>query len=105
MTPKLNVSRSVRQPRGITSAMAMLFLVLFATLSLGFYASVTTSVQVANNDRRNARALLAAESGVQFMRYDLANVYINQTSPDPMGELYTQLQSRLGSTSNLGSNT
>src|SRR5262245_6519529 len=91
--------------RGITSAMAMLFLVLFATLSLGFYASVTTSVQVAKNDRRNARALLAAESGVQFMRYHLANVNISPSSTDVMGDLCTDIQARLQGTSNLGSNT
>ena len=90
--------------RGVTSAMAMLFLVLFATLSLGFYASVTTAVQVAKNDRRNARALLAAESGVQFMRYHLANVNISPTSTDVMGELCANLKARLEDTSNLGSN-
>jgi hypothetical protein len=94
-----------RRRRGITSAMAMLFLVLFATLSLGFYASVTTSVQVAKNDRRNARALLAAESGVQFMRYHLANVVISPTSADPMGELCANLKAALEGTGNLGGNS
>src|SRR3954465_5953379 len=95
--------RRIRR-RGITSAMAMLYLTLFATLSLGFYASVTTSVQVAKNDQRNAKALLAAESGVQFMRYHLANVNISATSPDPMGELCTDLKGRLEGSSNLGGN-
>src|SRR5205809_389468 len=49
-------TRRVHRRRGITSAMAMLYLTLFATLSLGFYASITTSVQVARNDQRNAEA-------------------------------------------------
>ena len=66
MTRSLLRSRPRRA--GITSAMAMLYLTLFAVLSLGFYASVTTSVQVAKNDLRTNRARLAAESGVQFMR-------------------------------------
>src|SRR5213080_3376342 len=98
-------TRKTRTPRrGITSAMAMLYLTLFATLSLGFYASVTTSVQIAKNDQRNAKALLAAESGVQFMRYHLANVFVSSASTDPMGDLCTSLQARLDGTSNLGGN-
>ena len=43
-----------KRRQGITSAMAMLFLTLFATLALGFFASVTTSVEIARNDQRNA---------------------------------------------------
>ena len=93
-----------RRRAGITSAMAMLYLTLFATLSLGFYASVTTSVQIAKNDLRTAKALLAAESGVQFMRYHLANVNLSPTSPDAMAELCDDLKARLEGTSNLGGN-
>src|SRR5207249_36921 len=98
-------TRKTRTPRrGITSAMAMLYLTLFATLSLGFYASITTSVQVARNDQRNAKALLAAESGVQFMRYHLANVNIPPASPNAMSDLCNDLKARLEGTSNLGAN-
>ena len=107
MKPKIRNRRPIQRRnhrRGITSAMAMLYLTLFATLSLGFYASVTTSVQVAKNDQRNAKALLAAESGVQFMRYHLANVDLSPTSLDPMGDHCTDLKARLEGTSNLGSN-
>src|SRR5438552_15863237 len=100
MKTNLQNRRIVRR-RGITSAMAMLYLTLFATLSLGFYASVTTSVQIAKNDLRTAKALLAAESGVQFMRYHLANVDLASNSPDPMAELCDDLKARLEGSSNL----
>ncbi len=98
---RLNRTRRARRS-GITSVLAMLFLTLFAMLSLGFYASVTSSVQIAKNDQRNAKALLAAESGVQFMRYHLANVNISSSSSTPMSDLCTDLQARLEGTSNLG---
>src|SRR5687768_10233310 len=68
--------------KGITAVLAMLFLVLFSTLALGFYTTTTTSVALARNDLRNARALRAAESGVQFMRYYLAHTRIDPETPD-----------------------
>jgi hypothetical protein len=99
------MKRNLRQRRGITVVIAMLFLTLFATLALGFYASVTTSVQVARNDLRGAKALLSAESGLQFMRYHLANVDIPPTSTDVITDLYNDLKADLEGTSNLGANT
>ena len=84
--------------------MAMLFMVIFSTLALGFYASTTMSVQVARNDQRTAKALLAAESGVQFMRYHLANVTIPPNSPNPLADLCSNLQTSLNGSMNLGSN-
>jgi Tfp pilus assembly protein PilX len=96
--------RNARQRLGITSAMAMLFLTLFSTLALGFFASVTMSVEIARNDQRAAKALLAAESGVQFMRYHLANVTIPPASATAMSDLCSDLQARLESSGNLGSN-
>ena len=73
------MNRSFRNPsrrRGITSVIAMMFLVLIGTLALGFYTSVTTATALAKNDRRTAKALMAAESGIQFMRNRLAHTTI-----------------------------
>src|SRR4051794_32393750 len=70
------MNRSIRNRRGITSVIAMLFLVLIGTLALGFYTSVTTATALAKNDRRTAKALMAAESGIQFMRNRLAHTTI-----------------------------
>lgn len=61
---------------GITAVLAMLYMALFATLALGFYASVTTSVQVAGNEQRQIKAIRACESGMAFMKYQLANLGI-----------------------------
>jgi Tfp pilus assembly protein PilX len=93
--------------RGITSAIAMIFMVLIGALALGFYATITTSTSVAQNDLKGARALVAAESGIQFMRYQLAHVKLPPlTTPDQvLNELYIDLKANLESTGNLGTNT
>src|SRR3954452_20069267 len=53
----------VSHRRGVVSVLAMLYLIIFATLALGFYTAVTTSAQLANNDERAMGAQIAAESG------------------------------------------
>ncbi len=102
-THSRSTKRSCR--RGIASVLAMLFLVLFAVLALGFYSSVTTSVQIAGNEQRSNKARLAAESGVQFMRYQLAHVNIPNDSTTVLSDLYTDLKTSLEGTANLGSHT
>src|SRR5688572_30479179 len=94
LTVRLAMNRSFRNRRGITSVIAMLFLVLIGTLALGFYTSVTTATALAKNDRRTAKALMAAESGIQFMRNRLANVSIppTTTSANLLTELETDLK-------------
>lgn len=88
------MDRSFRNRRGVTSVIAMLFMVLIGTLALGFYASVTTATALAKNDRRSAKALMAAESGIQFMRHQLANVTIppDTTPAQVLGELFNDLK-------------
>jgi Tfp pilus assembly protein PilX/dUTPase len=96
-----------RRRRGITAVLAMLFLVLIGTLSLGFYSSTTTAVQLAKNDQKSIKALLAAESGLQFIRRQLANVTVTSSSDGPqmMADLYNDLTAALSGTGNLGSMT
>jgi hypothetical protein len=91
-----------RGRRGVTAVLAMLFLIVFGALALGFYAAVTTASQVSSNDERVAHAYLAAESGMDFLRYQLAQVSIPPgTSPsNVMNELYGDLQTQLNSTPN-----
>jgi hypothetical protein len=89
--------------RGMTSVLAMLYLVLFSTLAIGFYAATTTASHVTNNDERVARAFLATESGMDFMRYQLANVSVPPNTPPEqvIDQLYSDLQSDLNGTPNL----
>ena len=44
--------------------LAMMYLVLFAVLAVGFYASTGTNAQVSHNEKRRYLALGAAESGM-----------------------------------------
>lgn len=103
----MRCSSSSRPRRGVTSVMAMIFSVLFGTLAIGFYAATTTQVQVSNNDQRVFLAQTAAESGLDFMRYQLAQVSIPPNTPanQVVNSLYTNLQNQLNGTSNMGANT
>jgi Tfp pilus assembly protein PilX len=85
-----NSFRNRRNRRGITAVIAMLFMVLIGTLALGFYATVTTATSLAKNDRRTAKALMAAESGIQFMRNRLAHVTIPPATAS--GNLLSELE-------------
>src|SRR3954452_15868901 len=88
----MNNSIRIRR-RGITSAIAMIFLVTMALMALGFYAMTTTATQLSKNDRRTAKSLMAAESGIQFMRNRLAHVNIpaGTASANLLTELYNDL--------------
>jgi hypothetical protein len=81
----------------------MLYLVLFSALAIGFFTSASTAVQVSYNDRNGIQALAAADSGLDFMRYQLASVRIHPgTAPaQVVNELYQDLQSQLNGTGNL----
>jgi hypothetical protein len=87
----------------MTSLLAMLYLVLISTLAIGFYASTTVSSQLSNNDSRVARAYMASETGMDFMRRQLAKVRIpaNTAPGDVLDNLYAALQTQLNGTSNL----
>src|SRR5688572_126053 len=60
-----------RPRRGVVCIVAMLFLVLFAVLALGFYAATAMSMQLSANERSAHSSQIAAESGMQFIRYQL----------------------------------
>jgi hypothetical protein len=88
---------------GIASVMAMLYLVIFSGLALGFYAATTTAWQVAHNERSGTSARLAAEAGVAFLHYHLASLDIDAGLSDEQvfEEVLMQLQTRLDGTPNL----
>jgi hypothetical protein len=90
--------------RGMSSVLAMLFLIIFSTMAVGFYATTATQSQVAASDRRIARAYTAAESGMDFMRYQLGGVSIppGTASDDVVAALFEDLQLQLDETGNLG---
>lgn len=90
--------------RGVASVMAMLFMVVFSALALGFYAATTTASQVAGNERTGATAQSAAESGIAFLRYHLSALDIppGLNNDQLFDEVHTQLSDRLRNTPNMG---
>jgi hypothetical protein len=65
----------------VASVLAMLYLVIFSALAVGFYSAVTMSVQISHNDERSMMAQIAAESGLQFMRYHITKAKIPGNTP------------------------
>ncbi|MGH7180053.1 MAG: hypothetical protein ACREJC_21930 [Tepidisphaeraceae bacterium] len=89
--------------RGAAALIAMLYLVLLSTMAIGFYSAMSTAVQVSANDDHIARAQTAAESGLEFMRYQLSRVTIppNTEPSEVLDQLYADLQTQLDDTYNL----
>src|SRR6476646_1270667 len=96
-----------RKHRGMTAVLAMLYLVLFSSLAIGFYAATTTSSQMANNDQQIGKAYMSAESGMDFMRYQLSNVHVpaNTPSDQVISSLYSNLQTQIHNSGNLHGQT
>lgn len=105
MTHTHNLSRQ-RYPRssrdlGFSSVLAMLFLVLFSTLAVGFFVSSTMSAQIARNDKSLSLAQAAADAGMQFVRYQFDQMVI---PPNPANLLFsaaTALNSQIGGSANM----
>lgn len=99
--------RTFRRRRGVSSLLAMLFLLLFSALALGFYAAATVNPQIARNEKTASDALLAAESGMQFIRYQLGNIDIPTGTPNDQmfAAVATQLGEILDGTPNMGGAT
>ena len=69
-----NLERKLDARRGATAVLAMLYLVLFATLTLSMYTLSVTSVQSADNLADAERAHEAAESGLRWIEHRFANM-------------------------------
>lgn len=68
----------------MASVLAMIYLVLFAALALGFYAQTNMAAHVSNNEVVAARSMSAAESGMAFMRYQFSRVELKHFPEDQM---------------------
>lgn len=88
-------ARVTRRRRGVASVLAMLFLVLFAVMAVGFYASVTTSVQVASNEQSVRQAMWALDSGIGYVRGQLGQMQFTTASPTDIPGLFNVLKDRL----------
>jgi Tfp pilus assembly protein PilX len=93
--------------RGIASVLAMLFLVLFSTLAVGFYAATGINVQIAKNERALSLAQSAADGGMQFIRYQLGQFAVSPTttSDQYLNVTATNLATQMNPTTNMAGNT
>ncbi len=93
--------------QGITSVIAMFYLAIFSVLAIGFYSSVTTQIQLSYNDMNINAAQASAESGMQYVRYQLSALNIPNSTPTAQlfSSVYSQLSTSMNSTGNLGSDT
>src|SRR5688500_9279902 len=105
--PTIRRLRQAQCRRGVTAVLAMMFLVLFSTLALGFYAMMASSSQLAANDQKSTEARLAAESGTLFIKYHLSHMRIPKTTPPSQifEATYEQLAARLDGTPNMKGQT
>ena len=90
--------------RGTTIILALLYLVLFSAIALGFFAQTNLGAQVSVNEEHVLEAQVAAESGLQFLRYQLSCVNIDTTVPreQVFERIYNQLSARMDGTPNMG---
>jgi hypothetical protein len=92
---------------GISSVLAMLYLVLFSTLAVGFAAATSMNAQISKNERAIQQADSAADGGMQFIRYQLGAMTIppgTQTA-QLLTAAATSLGTQLDPTPNMGGNT
>jgi hypothetical protein len=74
--------------------MAVIFLTIFSALAVGFYSTVTMSVQVSGNEQKSARAMLACDSGMQFLKYHLGTLGVPPKTPQD--QMFAKVFERLG---------
>ncbi len=93
--------------RGAAALVAMMYLSIFATMAVGFYASTNTQSLVAFAEKDAAYALSSAESGSEFMRYQMMNVTLPYgTNPtNLLTNAALVLGNELNGTPNMGTNS
>jgi hypothetical protein len=82
----------------------MLYLVLFSTLAVGFYVASSLSTQVSRNERSSTIAQQGAESGMEYMRYQLGAMTIppGTTNDTLLATVYGLLSTSLNGGPNMG---
>ena len=82
----------------------MLYMVLFATLAVGFAEATIMSAQISKNQRSLYDARFAADSGMSFIRYQLGLMDIPSGNTDAalLAQVAAQLGAQLNGTNNMG---
>jgi len=93
--------------RGAAALIAMMYLMIFATMAVGFYATTNSNAIVASNEMQSALALGSAESGMDFMRYQMSSIVLpyGTTPANLLTNTANVLGASLNGTPNMGSST
>jgi Tfp pilus assembly protein PilX len=96
-----------RQRRGFAAVLAMIFLVLMAVIAVGFTQQSMLSAQVARNESDMATSQNAAESGMQWVKYQLGAISLpwGTNKANVLSRVATQLGTALNGTPNMGGKT
>jgi len=84
----------INRRKGVTMVLCMIFMTAFLALAVSLGAMSGTNVQLSANQQRGSRALTAAESGLEILRYWLGQVVIDATTVTE-SEYYTEILSQL----------
>ena len=102
-------SRIRQARRGMAAVIAMLFLVLFGTLAVGFLVTTQMASQVAGNEQKLGLARMSADSGMEFIRYQLGSITLpsGSNASNILANTAAQLATlpALSSSANMGNNT
>jgi Tfp pilus assembly protein PilX len=92
---------------GFAAVTAMIFLVLMAVIAVGFVEQATMSAQVAKNESDMAASQIAAESGMEWMQYQMGaiNLPYGTSKANVLARVATQLGVSLNGTPNMGGKT
>jgi len=83
-----------RQSRGFALVTSMIFLLVFSVLAVSVASRSNTNLQIADTHRKANKALCAAQSGLEVMRYFLGNITLERTTPSDqvISEVCNELQ-------------
>jgi len=97
---------SRRARKGVASVLAMLYLVIFATLAVGFAEASVMNAQISRNERNLAQARASADAGLAFARYYLGSVTmpVGTTNATLLTNVATQLGNQLNNSADMGGN-
>lgn len=102
--PATAPARRATRHKGIASVLAMLYMVLFATLAVGFAEATSMNAQISKNQRSLEQARASADAGISFARYYLGTMTLpaGTTSSTLLANTATQLGLQLNNTANMG---
>ena len=113
----MNIQKKHYTRQGIALIAAMIFIVVFAAISIGFLSLSSANTQIADNHRASNSAFNAALSGLDCARYllvkaykstpasskSISNIVTTEEAKWMWNNIYTQLCAKLTAASNLGS--